>query len=208
MTQTVNEPLEGTAKRRRCIVTGVVDDRRQMVRFVLDPGQRIVADVDGRLPGRGVWVQAKRPVLLRACARGVFARAFHRPVEVSADLCEQVERLLRRRIIELVGLANRAGQAAFGFEKCRQWLAAGRGAVLLAASDGSLAERARLRGAADVRMSCDVLTAAELGRAIGRAEVVHGIVAGGRLAERLVIETARLRGIIGCDSGPAAVSNG
>jgi len=208
-TAIVSDPAGGSdARCRRCIVTGTVAARRRMLRFVLGPDGRVVADVDGRLPGRGVWVQAERTVLQRACARGTFARAFRRPVEVSADLCDQVERLLRRRAIELVGLANRAGQAVFGFEKCRQWLAAGRGAVLLGASDGSLPERARLRGFGGGQTVSDLLTAAELGRAVGRPEVVHGVIAAGRLAERLTTEAARLGGILGCANGPAAVWNG
>lgn len=194
-------------RRRRCIVTGTVGERRRMVRFVLGPDGRVVPDVDGRLPGRGVWVFADRTALSRACARSTFARAFRQPVDVPADLCENIERLLRRRAVELVGLANRAGEAVFGFEKCRQWLTARRGAVLLAASDGSLSERSRLRGFAGEVTVVDVLTAAELGRAIGRAEVVHGVVAAGRLAVRLSVEAARLTGVLGYDSRPTAASN-
>jgi predicted RNA-binding protein YlxR (DUF448 family) len=204
----VTGPVAGDERRRRCIVTGTVGDRRHMLRFVLAPDGRVIADVDGRLPGRGVWVRAERTALVRACARGAFARAFRRPVEVSADLRDQVERLLRRRAIELVGLANRAGQGVFGFEKCRQWLTAGRGAIILAAADGSPAERARLHGSGGGRPVVDLLTAAELGRAIGRENVVHGVIAAGRLAERLLTEAARLGGILGRTEVPAAVSNG
>lgn len=204
----MDDVTHGAPHRRRCIVTGTVADPAAMVRFVLGPEGRVIADVEGRLPGRGVWVLAQHAPLVRACARGTFARAFRRPVDVPTDLLEQVVGRLRRRIIELVGLANRAGQAVFGFEKCRAWLQAGKAALLLAARDGSLAERLRLRGMARGAPVVEVLTAAELGRALGRSEVVHGVVGPGRLAARLLQESARLGGVLGCETGPGAVSKG
>jgi predicted RNA-binding protein YlxR (DUF448 family) len=176
-----------------------------MLRFVLSPDLRVVPDIDHRLPGRGVWVQAERAAMLRACARGAFARAFRREVHVPDGLSDQVERLLRRRMIDLIGLANRAGEAVFGFDKCRQWLAAGRCAVLVSARNGSLAERARLRGRHRVP-EVALLSAAELGQAIGRPEIVHAVIAPGRLAERLMVEARRLGGIIGCDAALSALS--
>jgi len=117
-----------------------------------------------------------------------------------------LEAALVRRIGELLGLARRAGQAVAGFEKAREWLRTGRARLILQASDGSAAERARLlSGAADDMTVLAPLPAAVLGRAFGRDHVVHVAVAPGRLAERLAMEATRLEGLRRVDAGvPAA----
>jgi ribosomal protein L7Ae-like RNA K-turn-binding protein len=115
---------------------------------------------------------------------------------VPPDLPAVLEAALVRRIGELLGLARRAGQAVAGFDKAREWLRTGRGRLILQASDGSAAERARfLSGAADSVTVLDPLPAAALGRVFGRDHVVHVAIAPGRLGERLAIEATRLSGL-------------
>lgn len=188
---------------RRCIATGTVGERARMIRFVADPDATVVPDIAGRLPGRGVWVAAEASALRIACRRGLFAKFLKARLTVPPDLAEQVERLLRRRCIDLVGLANRAGEAVFGFEKCQGWLLAGRGALLLAAADGSPRERARLFGALPNLPVIDCLTAEELGQAAGRERVVHGVIGRCRLAGKLAQEAARLGGMLAA-GGPGS----
>jgi uncharacterized protein len=171
-----------------------------MIRFVVAPDRKLVPDLAATLPGRGIWLSASGDVLETARAQGGLGRAFARaargPVIVPPDLPAVLEAALVRRIGELVGLARRAGQAVAGFDKAREWLRTGRGRLILQASDGSVAERARfLSGAGESVTVVDPLPAAALGRVFGRDHVVHVAIASGRLGERLTIEAERLRGL-------------
>ena len=189
-----------TGPLRRCIVTRERLPREKMIRFVVGPERTIVPDLTATLPGRGIWLSARRDVLETARAQGGLGRAFARaargPVTVPPDLPAVLEAALVRRIGEQLGLARRAGQAVAGFDKAREWLRTGRGRLILQASDGSAAERARfLSGATDAVTVHAPLSAAALGRVFGRDHVVHVAIAPGRLAERLAIEAARLDGL-------------
>ena len=160
----------------------------------------MVPDLAATLPGRGIWLSASLDVLEAARAQGglgrAFARAARSPVIVPPDLPAVLEAALVRRIGELVGLSRRAGQAVAGFDKAREWLRTGRGRLILQASDGSAAERARfLSGVGQGIAVFDPLSAAALGRVFGRDHVVHVVIAPGRLGERLAIEAARLEGL-------------
>lgn len=115
---------------------------------------------------------------------------------VPEDLAGEVRAGLVRRIEGLLGLARRAGQAVSGFEKARSWLAGGRAGVLIEARDGSENECRRLLGTA-VLPVLRPLKAAELGAVFGREPLVHVVVAPGRLAARLVVESERLAGFSG-----------
>lgn len=179
---------------RRCLVTREVKGRDQMVRFVLDPTGQVVPDVDGRLPGRGMWLSAERNVLNRAVGANVFARAARTPARVEANLAEQVERLLVGRALDCLGLARRAGQVAVGFEQVRAYLRQAAAAVLVAAADGAQDGRGKLRRLAPDLPVITAFSKAELSAALGREGVVHVAVAPGRLAERLLCDTRRLAG--------------
>jgi uncharacterized protein len=188
---------------RRCVVTRESLPKEVMIRFVLGPERILVPDLEGRLPGRGMWLSARADVLERAVNRGAFAKAARGAVHVPPDLRTRIEDGLRRRIRDLVGIARRSGQAVSGWQAVREWLQAGRVGLLVEASDGSVAERSRLLNGRRVPVVAP-LTAAALGGAFGRDHAVHVAIAPGRLAERIAAEAARLDGI----AAPAAGAEG
>jgi len=182
------------APQRRCLVTREVKRQDQMIRFVLDPSGQVVPDLDGRLPGRGMWLSAERNVLHRAVAGNLFARAVRAPARAEADLAGQVERLLVSRALDCLGLARRAGQLTMGFEQVRTCLRASAAGVLIAAADSAADGRAKLRRLAGDLPVITAFSKAELGAALGREGLVHVAVAPGRLAQRLLCYVRRLAG--------------
>ena len=192
-----DEDERETGPLRRCAVTRVRLPKDEMIRFVVGPDRQIVPDLAADLPGRGIWLSARGDVLEVACKKGAFARAARGQVVVPPDLVSSITAALLRRIAETLGLARRAGQAIGGFAKAREWIAAGRVGVVVQASDGSPDERARFLGAAGSKLSVVTpLDAAGLGAIFGRDHAVHVVVAPGRLAERLRVESAKLAGLL------------
>lgn len=181
---------------RRCVVTRDSGPKEAMLRFVLGPDRVLVPDLEGRLPGRGMWLSAEADVLERAMKRGAFARAARGTVQLLPDLRLRIEDGLRRRVRDFVGFARRGGQAICGREAVREWLQAGKAGLLVEASDGSAPERARLVGGSGVAVVAP-LPAAMLGAVFGRDHVAHVAVAPGRLAMAIAIEAGRLAGIAG-----------
>ena len=186
---------------RRCILTGAVQPKDGMIRFVVAPDGAVVPDLEDALPGRGLWLTADRSVVQKAMARKAFARAARRPVRVETDLADQLAMLLARRCLNLIGLARRAGQAVAGFEKVREALRAGRvgrsgsPALLLAAADGAADGRSKLRALAGGLPVLEDFEAAALGAALGRDMVVHAVLARGGLADHLRIDAGRYAGL-------------
>lgn len=183
---------------RRCIVSGRTGPRESFVRFVVGPNGEVFPDVAGKLPGRGLWVTADPASVRQAVQKNAFAKAARSPAKAASDLPERVGHLLARRAIETLSLCRRAGQAAQGFAKVKEKIEKGRCALLVAASDGSHAERARL-GGTDIPVATG-LTANEMGEAFGRDHAVHAAIAPGALAQRLGEDLARLAGYRANDS--------
>ena len=188
---------------RRCIVTRATGPKTGLIRFVAAPDGEVVPDIAGRLPGRGMWVSADAATLRLAAGKGHFARAAKRQVRVPEDLAERVEALLAARLVELVALARKAGQAVAGLEKTKAALVSGEAALLLQAADGSARERGRLRppGGENSLVSC--LFAHELGLAFARDRVIHAAVLAGGLGDRIRDEALRLSGVRDVTNRPA-----
>ncbi|MEI6984963.1 MAG: RNA-binding protein [Rhodospirillaceae bacterium] len=205
------DPLDGTAEElrsprdplRRCIVTGTVQPKIGMIRFVVGPNDDLVPDILGTLPGRGMWLTADRAVMERALARKVFAKAARRPVRASSDLVDRVVALLERHCLDLIGLARRAGQALAGFEKVAEALRAGRvcrtgvPGLLLAASDGAADGRSKLRALSGGLPIIEEFQSAALAAALGREHAVHALLARGTLTDRLRVDANRLASLRG-----------
>ncbi len=179
---------------RRCVVTGEVRPKRDLIRFVVDPDGRIVPDILEKLPGRGIWVSANRVALEKAASGGIFSKAAKQQIKVPDDLLERLPDQLLKRVVDLISLARKSGQAVAGYEKVKDWLAKEKAAVLVQASDGSERGKSKL----STPYGGDFigwLTADELGRAFGRQTVIHAALTAGGLPQRVVEEAARLKGL-------------
>ncbi|MHA6347265.1 RNA-binding protein [Roseivivax sp. CAU 1761] len=189
---------------RKCIATGEVQPAHGLLRFVVDPEGGLAPDLAGKLPGRGIWVSADRAALDRAEKKNLFARAARMPVKVPEGLAAQVEALLARRVIDLISLARKSGDAVAGYEKVKDWLQKEEAWVLIQAEDGSERGKSKLSTPYMGRY-IGWLTADELGMAFGRETVIHAALGAGGLAKRVVDEAQRLKGL---RVGPADSDDG
>ncbi|MEL6583015.1 MAG: RNA-binding protein [Pseudomonadota bacterium] len=196
---------------RRCIVTGDSGETGGLIRFVVGPDGAVVPDLAERLPGRGIWVSATREALGMAAKKKLFSRSAKMQVTVPEGLVEQVEGLLVKRLIELLGLARKAGLVTAGFTNTEARLRQGAVAALIEARDGSPRQLSKLRPLAGQSPVLGQLFGSELGVAFGRDHVIHGALNAGGVTERVLRESARLEGFRpsgGLEHPDAAVENG
>jgi hypothetical protein len=185
---------------RTCIVTRRAHPADQLLRFVAAPDGTVVPDLQGRLPGRGAWVVCSKAAVAAAVRRKAFGRALEQAVTAPWDLADQVERLLVKRAMEALSLANKAGLVVTGFTKVEVEIGRGAVAALLHGSDaaegGGLKLERRLEGASRAAGSpigvCNQLTVEQLSLALGRANVVHACLSTGGATAMFLAEVERL----------------
>jgi hypothetical protein len=186
------------SRERRDIVSGEVMEEPQLIRFVPGPDGVVVPDLARKLPGRGLWVAADRTSVEIAAKKGLFARAAKAKLSAPPALADQVEMLLKRRLLSGLGLARRSGDLTSGFEKVSAAISSGRAAWLIEASDG--APDGRRKMLAQVRKQprppglFALFTAEELGLALGLENVIHTAFLAGRAADRWALDVQRLSG--------------
>ena len=183
-------------------------------RFVLSPDGEAVPDLAGKLPGRGVWLTADRALVERAVKKRLFSRGFKAQAATPPDLADRLEALLVARMVALIGLARKAGQAVTGAEKVRARILSGAAGLLVQARDGSPAGRRKLaalaqgagHGAGTPIGVVELLDSSELGLAFGRDFAIHAALDAGGFAARLEAEARRLSGFR--DAAPAGATIG
>jgi uncharacterized protein len=184
------EPHAAAAEERLCIATREVRPIGELIRFVAGPDGAVVPDLKRRLPGRGVWITARRHFVEEAVRRRAFGRAFRADVRVSAEFADELERLLERSALNALSIAHKAGLVLLGFAKIEAAIATAPLVALIRARDAGeedgrkLAAAFRRRGddAAKGKI-VEAFTSAQLDLALGRLNVVHAALLAGQASE-------------------------
>ncbi|MFA6280123.1 MAG: RNA-binding protein [Bdellovibrionales bacterium] len=182
---------------RRCLVTGESKAKSDLIRFVVGPANVVVPDLTLRLPGRGLWVSATREALTRAITKNLFSRAAKTKVTVPPDLLDQVETLLARRCLSLLGLAKGAGAIVTGQPQIEHALShSGLASILLAADAGRDCRKKLSRA----HVTEAGFSRTELGAALGHDHLASVGLKPHALTEKLQKECARWQGVRAKDS--------
>ena len=92
---------------RTCITTGQTLPPHRLIRFVAAPDGYAVADLAGRLPGRGAWVTACEDAIRKADKRGHFKRALGCGLQSDDQTIMMIAAQLRARALSIAGMARR-----------------------------------------------------------------------------------------------------
>ena len=185
---------------RTCIVSRAKLPPDELLRFVLGPAGEVVPDLRRKLPGRGVWVQATRDAVAEAVKRKAFARGFKEPAAATPELVEQVDALLERDALQMLGMANKAGVVLAGAFKVESDIARAQPAALIEASNGS-PDGARKIAAALMRRwgetaaetpRIELFASSQLDLALGRTNVIHAALRKGAASDAFLARCRRL----------------
>jgi predicted RNA-binding protein YlxR (DUF448 family) len=98
---------------RRCLLTGQRAEAETLLRFAVVKAEAaegmVVPDPAHRLPGRGLWLAPAPDAVATAVAKGLFARAAKRKLQVPADLPARSVAAWRAHVADQVRKARLAG---------------------------------------------------------------------------------------------------
>jgi len=182
-------------KGRRCLVTGEMRTKEELIRFVVSPDYNVVPDLACNLPGRGLWVTATRETIETAVHKNLFAKAAKEKVKAESGLADKVAQLLKKRCLDWVGLARSAGIAVLGQPQVEMALKSGKIKLLLIADDAAANGLEKINAAAVATTRS--FTRNELGMALGHDQIVYAGLKSHSIAEKLQGMLAHLEKIAG-----------
>ena len=183
---------------RKCIITGEIADKCDLIRFVASPEGELIADTDNKLGGRGVWVSAVREIVDQAISGNRFSRHLKQTVQVSDNFLENLDRRLADQLIARLSMMRKARVLVTGGGKLRsQVLLSG----LLISDDASPRETQKLISSCQPDWIEKGVPSSWLGQVSGSTSVAYaGVFQSASSAERrletlLRTELRRWRGV-------------
>ncbi len=177
---------------RKCIVTGKVQEKDKMLRFTVTPDLTVVPDFKKKLPGRGVYVTNAKSVLKTAIEKNLFAKAMKNKAKANAELEVLVENLLRKKALDAVSLARKAGVLLTGMDKVSEALKHQKVAFVLEALDaGADGEKKIASAARDVEVF-RLFDIEELDTALNKVNTVYAAFLKSEMAKMVCNEFNKL----------------
>lgn len=184
----------GDMNERTCIVSRQAHDISELIRFVMSPDGNVMADINRKLPGRGVWVTANEEYVGKAAAGNLFDRGFKNKAIVSADLAVEVGKQLETAALGSLAIARKAGLVVTGFDKVESAIRSHQATLILhakeAAADGmrKLAQAAKSASAQSGQMLAikQIFLSAQMDLALGGHNVIHAAAKSGGATKALL----------------------
>jgi uncharacterized protein len=198
---------------RTCIVSRTVRPSAELIRFVLGPGDQVVADLKHKLPGRGVYVTARSEMVEEAVRRRAFSRAFKTEAKAPATLAQDIEHALRLDLRQALSLAKKAGSVITGFSKVESAITEKPIVALIHAAEAAEDGQRKLAGPLRKRLGDAIssfpvirdLSIDELDLALGRSHVIHAALVAGAGSDGFLTRWHRYRSYRGIDAEQAGL---
>jgi predicted RNA-binding protein YlxR (DUF448 family) len=200
---------------RTCIVTREANSPAGLIRFVLGPDHQVVPDLRHKLPGRGVWVTARRDLVEEAAKRRLFSRAFKTEAKAPETLATDIETLLRQDLRQGLALANKAGNVITGFFKVESAITDKPIVALIHAAEAAEDGRRKLANQLRKRLGEAIssvpviqeLSNDELDLALGRSHVIHAALVAGAGSDGFLNRWHRYRSYCGIEADQTGLDN-
>ena len=180
----VEMKMKQETENRKCIVCGEVKEKELLLRFTLAPDNQVVPDFKKKLPGKGIYVSVSKTALQKAVKKNA---------KVSAELVQTVENILRKKGLESICLAKKAGDLVTGFEKVGEKIRHGKAAFLLEAADAGADGHQKITALANGLEIFALYSVEELDKALDRVNTVHAALLKGDMAKLVHTDLVRLQ---------------
>ncbi len=158
---------------RKCIVTGEIKDKSQLLRFVRTPDNQIVPDLNKKLPGKGIYVSNSYALLKQAIEKSLFAKVLKKNVKANKDLLQTVENVLHKNAVSAISLAKKAGGVVIGLDKVLEALKADQVSFLLEAADAGQDGMKKLQKYTESMLTYRLFSIEELDKALDKVNTVY-----------------------------------
>lgn len=178
---------------RKCIVCGEVKAKEDLLRFTVSPDNVVVPDFKKKLPEKGIYVSNSKIALQTAVAKSLFSKVMRKNVKANAELIQTVENILRKKGLESISLAKKAGALVTGFEKVSEKIKRDKVAFLLEAKDAGADGKKKMASLAKDLEVFVLYDVEELDKALDKVNTVHAAFVKGEMSKMVHNELHRFQ---------------
>ena len=175
-----------------CSLTGKLYCIKQMLLF-REMNNYLVCDVNAKVSEKGIWCNPNRKEIEKALEQKVFDELLTKKLKIHSFFLESIENNLKLKVLNLIGLAKKAGLLEIGYEKVSKSLKNNTVDVVLIAKEAEI--RNSLFEEKDDKYKIllnKYFTSEEIGEAIGYKKVLCVALIVSKLSNALKLDFYRL----------------
>lgn len=181
---------------RKCIVTGEIIEKNKLLRFTVTPDNQVIPDFKRKLPGKGIYTKNSQKCLKTAIEKNLFSKVTKKQLKADHQLMEIVESLLRKKGLDAVSLARKAGILITGMDKVIDALKKNKVAFILEAKGAGEDGHQRILIAARDLEIFNLYDVEELDKALDKVNTVHVAFLKSEMAKTVYNEFSRLQSFL------------
>ena len=161
------------AEIRKCVLTGEVKPKDELLRFVLLHDGTVLPDFGKKLDGHGFYISNSKKLIEGLTVKNPLNKILHTKTVIGEDLPQTVEQILRKKGLDAVNLARKAGDLVLGLEKVKEVITKGKAAFVIEASDAGDDGRQKIATMAKDIEHYTLYDVATLSTALNRENTVY-----------------------------------
>jgi ribosomal protein L7Ae-like RNA K-turn-binding protein len=176
-----------------CAITGEALVQEEALKLVLSPDNVVLPDIEGSLPGDVCWVAFSDAVLKKLHQPDVVQSLFTKNAVLLPEFDKQLQRMLKRQLVQWLALSRKAGRLCCGSQKVRKALEEGAVMLVFQAKDGSERELKKLlQGLGKTTSVCNLFSGEELAGIFGRDHIGYLALEKAGLSEKTIQRCSQL----------------
>ena len=174
-------------------------DEDNFIKCSLSPDNKLVPDLYNNLPGKSIWVPANSALIKSILAREDVKRHFGVSHRFTNDLVFLIEKILRKKILNSISLAKKAGYLAIGLDTIKTQLIEKRHCLIVVAKGAKSLRKYSFFSSNSISCFENLLDQIDLEKSTGKINVKYVGILSKNFKKTIQVDLNKLKGFMETD---------
>ena len=169
------------------------------IKFSLSPDKKLVPDLHNNLPGKSIWVPPNK-TLIKDILEGEDVKVHFGVSQLGTkDLVLLIKKILRKKILNSISLAKKAGYLAIGLDAIKAQLIEKKHCLVLVAKDARSLRKYPFFSSTHISCFENLLFQKDLEKSTGKNNVKYVGILSKNFKKTIQVDLNKLKGFMGND---------
>ena len=174
-------------------------DENDFIKFSLSPDKKLVPDLHDNLPGKSIWAPANKMMMKYIQERDDVKAHFGVSHLFSNDLVYLVKKILRKKILNSISLAKKAGYLAVGLDTIKTQLIEKKHCLIVVAKGAKSLQSYSFFSSNNISCFENLLYQKDLEKSTGKNNVKYIGILSKNFKKTIQVDLNKLKGFMGND---------
>ena len=171
-------------------------NKDDFIKISLSPDNRLVPDLRDKLPGKSIWLPANKALITDILRKKDLKSYFGVSEILTPDLVFLIEMILRKKILNSISLAKKAGFLAIGLDTIKTKLIEKNHCLIVVAKGAKSLQRYSVFSSSNVSCFENLLYQKDLEKSTGKNNVKYVGILSKNFKKTIQVDLNKLKGFI------------